>query len=250
MPRMLAYTNSTATLDALRTVCAPSGWDIYTPTDDFGASLAGQMPDAALFDLDHPFPGFAQILNGTAEDAPFLPVVFLASDPQVLPELGSGLRYHIHPDRLYDLEHILISLGIGFLVNTPSHTLHSAPQHVPRVLIVDDNALFAGVLERTLRGLERFDVRVAHSGYEAAAVLRDFSPDIAIIDLVLGDTDGCEICALIRNNDALRDTKVIGMSGYRSSGRTQQDNARFDAFLEKPFRLRELVDTINAFLTP
>ena len=248
MPLMLAYTNSNGAVEALRTVCARASWEVHTLTDNPEAMLAGQIPDAALFDLDHPLPGLEQIVSGTTESAPFLPVIFLAADPQVLPELGLGLRYHIHPDHLYDLEHILISLSIGFEVNTPLHPLGNTCEHVPRVLIVDDNPLFAGVLERTLRGLERFDVRVAYSGYQAAAMLRDFSPDIAIIDLVLGDTDGCEICALIRGNGALRDTKVIGVSGYRSGEVAVQDNARFDVFLEKPFRIRELVDTINNLL--
>jgi CheY-like chemotaxis protein len=203
---------------------------------------------AALFDLRAAMLNAAALASSMAEQSPFLPLIFLQSGGFDVPESTDGLRYYVDSDHLDDLQHILISLGFGFLAETFEAELPEMPRRVPRVLIVDDNVQLASLIGRSLRSMERFDVRVATSAYEAAAILPAFHPDVAIIDMVLGDMDGRKVCSYIRQQDSPNRTHILGVSGYLPESRLSEEPA-FDDFLEKPFRVRDVIARIMPYLT-
>ena len=58
------------------------------------------------------------------------------------------------------------------------------PNSAPRVLVVDDDVKLVGLLERSLR-FEGFEVSCVHSGDGALAVLRESTPDLVLLDIVL-----------------------------------------------------------------
>ncbi len=250
MPCLLVFSSSEETVGAVHEVAKTSGWDI----EDGRASLLGGTPvtadhvDAALFDLQQAVFGVQELVQRISTSAPFLPLIFLSSQGTSVHELGSGLRYHIDPDQVPDLEHVLLSLSLGFpeaYFGAPEEVVENV---VPRVLIVDDNIQLASLIGRTLRAMERYDVQVVTSGFEALSLLPAFRPDVAIIDLVLRDMDGREICTFIRTHEKLQRTKIIGVSGYLSEKRAEDDNVQCDVFLEKPFRMKDIVGKVMAFL--
>jgi CheY-like chemotaxis protein len=250
MPRLLVFTPAEEVLRAVRDIAATCGWEV----EDGRAALQSQTPvaagaaDAALFDLHQGVSGGQDLVQQISSASPFLPLIFLSSQGTAVHELGSGLRYHIDPRQLPDLEHVLLSLTLGFPTDefAPAHA--TAERAVPRVLIVDDNVQLASLIGRTLRSMERYDVQVVTSGFEALSILPVFQPDVAIIDLVLRDMDGRELCTFIRNHDKLRKTKIIGVSGYLSETRAEDDKVQCDLFLEKPFRMKEILSRVMAFL--
>ena len=79
-------------------------------------------------------------------------------------------------------------------------------------------------------------------------MLPAFQPDVAIVDMVLQDMDGREICTFIHNHPDLQRTKVIGVSGYMSEARLDEEHIPMHAFIEKPFRMKSILDQIVAFL--
>lgn len=252
MPRLVVFTDSEKVHSDIHAVCASGGWVVERGSSDPSHWTHAEAPevDAALFDLENPLSNAEELTKGLTSCYPFLPIIFLSREGLAQDEMGGGLRYHVDPGRLRDLEHILISLNVGFLSNGFLSGIEIAGNAVPRVLIVDDNVQLASLVERALRSLERFDVRMASSGYEAVAMLPSFNPDVAVIDLALGDMDGREVCTFIRNHGRLKETKVIGVSGYLSRERTDEDGTVFDAFLEKPFRMRDLLDKVVSFVRP
>lgn len=260
MPSVLVTTQSQEVLRRVQAICEPSGWGVveYTGTHAEAPAAAdaaltvrdvARKADAALFDMQGAPEMCAALVEQVAAAAPFLPLVFLSREGVPPHELGSGLRYHINPEQIEDLEHILISLTCGFGAEGPERSTESEPNAIPRVLVVDDSILFASVVTRALRALERFDVETAHSGYEAVAILSRFHPDIVIIDIVLGDVDGREVCAFIRNHEHLKHTKVLGLSGYVFEDLVAAGEAHFDAFLEKPCHVKDILDTVLRLLS-
>ena len=250
MPDLLVFTSSEEVASAVGEVCTAGGWSLRVGESDPGHwTLAeSHSADAALFDLDSPVDEVEAIAQRLSEAAPFLPLVFVSRAGSPLQEFGGGLRYHLDPVHIDDLDHILISLTLGFHLGDAMPAAPADDGHVPRVLVVDDNIQLAMLMERALRATERLDVRVAFCGFEAASIVPSFNPDVAIVDLVLGDTDGRDVCALIRGDDRLKDTKIIGVSGYVPKDRSEEGQVHFDGFMEKPFRVRRLVHTVMEFL--
>lgn len=250
MPCLLIFTRSEETVGAAHEIARGCGWDVEDGRAQLmsGAPLTLGHVGAVLVDLDQAVSGAQDIVHQVSANAPFLPIVFLSRKDSAFNDSAPGLHYHIDPEQLPDLEHVLLSLSFGFPVEPFIPDEESVQASVPRVLIVDDNIQLGSIIGRSLRTLERYDVRVVTSGFEALSLLPTFRPDVAIVDLVLRDTDGREICSFIRNNERLQHTKIIGISGYLSEKRAEDDHLSCDAFIEKPFRMRDIVDKVVSFL--
>jgi CheY-like chemotaxis protein len=248
MPCLLVFTRSEDAANTVGKIAAASGWE--APRADACAPApvqeAAQNADAALFDLQSPVERVNDLILRVAESSPFLPLIFLNAQGATPQDTGSGLRYHIDPQHVLDLEHVLISLSLAFPMDTFEPAVGG--NAVPRVLIVDDNVRLASLIGRTLRALERYDVKVTSSGFEAASILPSFRPDVAVLDLALCDMDGRELCAFIRGHEKLKHTKIIGMSGYISKHRAEEGAVAFDAFIEKPFRMNDILKAVQRFL--
>jgi two-component system OmpR family response regulator len=67
-----------------------------------------------------------------------------------------------------------------------------------RILVVDDEASISELISTSLRFVG-FDVRTAANGAEALRVAEDFKPHAMVLDVMLPDLDGFEVCKKIRN---------------------------------------------------
>lgn len=242
VPSLLVFTGSDKTAELVASVCTGSGWACKRGAPE--GWDGGDAADAVVVDLDHPVEGGENVARAISSHSPFMPLVFLNKGRGPSDDFGDGLRYYIDSAHITDLEHILISLSCGFPSIDLAPVERPDLRRVPRVLIVDDNLELATLIERSLRALERFDVRVTGSGFEAASILPVFHPDVVVIDLVLDDMDGREVCAFIRNHDDIKGARIIGVSGYLPEGSVTAQGPLFDVFLEKPFRVKDLVDQV------
>ena len=114
-----------------------------------------------------------------------------------------------------------------------------------RVLVVDDEVDLAQLIEGYLRkaGLE---VAVRHDGTQAVAAVRDFAPDVLVLDLGLPGIDGVEVCRQVRTFSdchvlmlTARDDEVDKIVGLSVGA---------DDYVTKPFSPRELVARVQAML--
>ena len=117
-----------------------------------------------------------------------------------------------------------------------------------RVVIVEDDKVTQKILEKALveAGLE---VLIAEDGMKGLDVIQTNKPDIAIIDMLIPQLHGVDLCKRIRQNSLLKDIKIILMSAvYQfSTFRMEIEDAEADYFINKPLdmgRLLALVDEI------
>ena len=112
-----------------------------------------------------------------------------------------------------------------------------------QVLVADDEALIRQSLRTTL-ARDGFDVTVAASGGEAWLRFQEDKPDVVLLDLVLGDTDGIEL--LRRMRQEAPDAKVILISAHGSieSAVAAMKLGGYD-FIKKPFELEEIVAAVR-----
>ena len=82
-----------------------------------------------------------------------------------------------------------------------------------RILVVDDCPVNARLAARIGR-FGGFEVRESHSAVEAAAIARAWKPALIIVDVVMPDMDGSELCVVLKSDAATRDIPVLFVSGY------------------------------------
>lgn len=118
-----------------------------------------------------------------------------------------------------------------------------------RVLIVDDQADIRRLIRMTLED-EPFELREAADGDEALAVVSAWRPDLILLDVMMpGGHDGLQVCARVRTDPALADTRVVLLSARADGGdRAAGHAAGADEYLTKPFSPLQLLETIDRLL--
>ena len=115
-----------------------------------------------------------------------------------------------------------------------------------RVLVVDDEKSISDLIATSLRFVG-FDVRTAATGSEALTVAEEFKPQAVVLDVMLPDLDGFEVCRQLRseglNVGVLFLTAKDGMED-KVAGLTIGG----DDYMTKPFSLEELVSRLRALL--
>ncbi len=115
-----------------------------------------------------------------------------------------------------------------------------------RIFVVDDEPAVRTSLERALR-LEGYDVELAADGREALRRLAAESPDAIVLDVLMPEVDGLEVCRRLRS---LGDrTPVLVLTARDAvTDRVAGLDAGADDYLVKPFALEELLARLRALL--
>ena len=115
-----------------------------------------------------------------------------------------------------------------------------------RILVVDDESSISDLISTSLRFVG-FDVRTAATGSEALTAAEEFKPHAVVLDVMLPDLDGFEVCRQLRseglNIGVLFLTAKDGMED-KVKGLTLGG----DDYMTKPFSLEELVARLRALL--
>jgi len=117
-----------------------------------------------------------------------------------------------------------------------------------RVLVVEDERDLQEVIGYNLRELG-YDVVVSERGAPAAALAVEQRPDLVILDLMLPDISGLEVCRSLKSNPATRLTPVVMVTAKGAEvDRVVGFELGADDYVVKPFSVRELLLRIQAVL--
>jgi signal transduction histidine kinase/CheY-like chemotaxis protein len=153
------------------------------------------------------------------------------------PGPGKGSTFSVRLPALLPREERVASQGIA--------RAGRAPVRSKRILVVDDNA---DALEMLLEMLSEagHEVAGATSGTEALDLVREFKPEIAILDIGLPAMDGYELARRIRSAMAPDAPRLMALTGYgQESDRRRSTDAGFALHLVKPLEAGELLATID-----
>ncbi|MDA3129558.1 response regulator YycF [Aliibacillus thermotolerans] len=114
-----------------------------------------------------------------------------------------------------------------------------------KILVVDDEQPIADILDFNLKK-EGFQVEVAYDGEEALKKVEAFEPDLVLLDIMLPQKDGMEVCREIRKNHDMpiimltaKDAEIDKVLGLELGA---------DDYVTKPFSTRELIARVKANL--
>jgi signal transduction histidine kinase/ActR/RegA family two-component response regulator len=117
-----------------------------------------------------------------------------------------------------------------------------------RILVVDDNVDAAELLSMLLEGLGN-TIRVANDPLEALALIDEFRPDVAVLDIGLPVMSGFELARRLRELPHTGGLRLIALSGYgQESDQRRAAEAGFDAHLVKPIEIATLDAVIQRLL--
>lgn len=116
-----------------------------------------------------------------------------------------------------------------------------------RILAVDDDPINLFLLNEFLEN--DFEVRLASSGEEALDEIPDFQPEVILLDIMMPELDGFQVCSKIREDRANDNIKVLFLSAKQTlNDRLYGYECGADDFISKPFNHDELLARIKIFL--
>lgn len=122
----------------------------------------------------------------------------------------------------------------------PTDALESGKR---KVLIVDDDEDLVELLVDVFARDGRFEIRTANNGFDAGMFVKEFRPDLVVLDVMLPDINGKEVCQRVRQDDTLDSVKIICISGMVEQDKVADLKAAgANDFIQKPFTVDKLLD--------
>jgi len=112
-----------------------------------------------------------------------------------------------------------------------------------KILLVDDDVGIIEAVEMILEN-EGFEVKKLTESIKAEETMKDYRPDLIMLDLRMPKINGEELCIQLKKNDKYKDIPVIILS---ASNKTEEisKNCGADDFLPKPFDMDDLIAIVN-----
>jgi signal transduction histidine kinase len=147
--------------------------------------------------------------------------------------------------------------GAEFVVSLPALTRLAVPEPSKqpaeierggkprRILVVEDQVALSHVTVALLRKLGH-EVRAAADGVEALTAVREYRPDVVLLDIGLPGMDGYEVASSLRTEMGDSAPLLVAMTGYgQQEGNRHASQARFDHHLVKPADISALREVLT-----
>ena len=119
-----------------------------------------------------------------------------------------------------------------------------------KILIADDDEIIREVITKMLQREDQYLMDEALNGIEACIKLGTYKPDLLILDIMMPEMDGVEVCRTITRNDDFKDLKVLITTGHPEHEKVAELNELgFTNVLGKPFNLKNFSAEVHKILT-
>jgi len=118
-----------------------------------------------------------------------------------------------------------------------------------RVLIVEDQADIRKLIRMTLE-FEPYEIHEASDGVGGLRRAGELKPDVILLDVMMpGELDGLQVCARVRANPELKNTRVVLLTARgQIQDRDAGQQAGADEYLIKPFSPLQLIETLERLM--
>ena len=128
----------------------------------------------------------------------------------------------------------------------PTDALESGKR---KVLIVDDDQELVELIVDVLAKDGRFETRAVNNGFDAGMMVKEYRPDLIVLDVMLPDINGKEVCQRVRSDANMEEVRILCISGMIEEDKVQELKlAGADEFIHKPFDVDHLIEKMCAQL--
>jgi CheY-like chemotaxis protein len=119
-----------------------------------------------------------------------------------------------------------------------------------RILVIDDEASVTRSIKLNLENVGDYEVRTENQALQALKAVREFKPDLILLDVMMPDMDGGAVAARLREVPAFKDVPIIFLTAIVSKEETKGHEAVIGgmSFLAKPMDLSELIQSVEKHL--
>lgn len=111
-----------------------------------------------------------------------------------------------------------------------------------RLLIVDDDQDLVDLMVDAFENDQRWEIRTANNGFGAGMLVKEFRPEMVVLDVMLPDINGKEVCQRVRTDPTMKSVKIICISGMVEQSKIHELMASgADDFMNKPFAVEDLI---------
>jgi CheY-like chemotaxis protein len=117
-----------------------------------------------------------------------------------------------------------------------------------RILVADDSITIQKVIALTFAD-EPFEVQSVGTGAEALELMKSYTPDIVLADVIMPQMNGYELCRAVKQQEATAAIPVLLLAGtFEAFDEGEASSVGADDFITKPFESGELIDKVNSLL--
>ena len=146
-----------------------------------------------------------------------------------------------------DWQHLLVEAVRG-VDEAEAAPARESRQENPKILVVDDSLMLLSFVKEVLIDAN-YDVTTASTGEEAVHAAQTGMPDLILLDFILPDMKGDEVCRRLLENPGTAAIPVVYMSGYGAEVQaSRSENSNVIGFLNKPFTSDLLIQTVETHM--
>ncbi len=124
----------------------------------------------------------------------------------------------------------------------PTDALESGKK---KLLIVDDDQDLVDLMRDGFERDGRFEIRTANNGFDAGMQVKEFRPDLVVLDVMLPDINGREVCQRVRSDRTMDTVKILCISGMVEADKIADlRSAGANDFMQKPFSIDQLIERV------
>lgn len=117
-----------------------------------------------------------------------------------------------------------------------------------KIIVIDDEGDIRDLLSYNLKK-EGFDVHTAENGKQGLALIIEHKPDLVLLDVMMPEMDGIEVCDSIRKTTGMEDVLICFLTARNEDySQIAGLDAGADDYISKPIKPRVLISRINALL--
>ena len=114
-----------------------------------------------------------------------------------------------------------------------------------KLLVIDDDSAVTDLLSLLLRS-HGFEVGATNNSTEGLSMIRDNSPDVVILDLMMPDMDGYEAMRIIRKTPGLKNARIVAVTAQAMRGDKEKCiEAGASYYIAKPINVDELLNYLE-----